>query len=220
MFNKFTFAVPAAALLLSVTGAANAVVVLGVYNTGVSATGGALAAGDGQIDPHYLVASSTEIGVLPGTNARTYYNPAYLTDGPLSRIVNATGNANGTPNSTTTFATTFSLAGFNPATATLSGQTLFDDSGEIFLNGTQIASTITGFNTLTTFGTSANIFNAGLNTLTFVLHNVGGPEAFQVAGLTVTAGAVPEPATWGMMLAGFSMVGLGMRRRTRNVVAA
>lgn len=32
--------------------------------------------------------------------------------------------------------------------------------------------------------------------------------------------AVPEPATWGMMIAGFGMVGSGMRRRVRNAVAA
>ena len=33
-------------------------------------------------------------------------------------------------------------------------------------------------------------------------------------------GAVPEPATWAMMLAGFGLVGLGVRRRRTMVVAA
>jgi PEP-CTERM motif len=32
-------------------------------------------------------------------------------------------------------------------------------------------------------------------------------------------GAVPEPATWGMMLAGFGIVGAAMRRRSRRVLA-
>lgn len=35
-----------------------------------------------------------------------------------------------------------------------------------------------------------------------------------------TIGAVPEPATWALMLTGFGMVGAGMRRRSRGVVAA
>jgi hypothetical protein len=35
-----------------------------------------------------------------------------------------------------------------------------------------------------------------------------------------TAAVVPEPATWGMMLVGFGLVGAGMRRRTSVAVAA
>lgn len=38
-----------------------------------------------------------------------------------------------------------------------------------------------------------------------------------LAGLSVTA--VPEPATWMMMLAGFVLVGTAMRRRQRHVIA-
>ena len=34
--------------------------------------------------------------------------------------------------------------------------------------------------------------------------------------ITTTAGAVPEPATWGMLLAGFAVVGSAMRRRARR----
>lgn len=34
------------------------------------------------------------------------------------------------------------------------------------------------------------------------------------------AGAVPEPATWAMMIAGFGMVGASLRRRSRTAVAA
>jgi hypothetical protein len=32
--------------------------------------------------------------------------------------------------------------------------------------------------------------------------------------------AIPEPATWGLMIAGFVMVGASMRRRTQNAVSA
>ena len=215
------FALPLVAVA-GFAGAANAVIIPGVFNTGLGAGGSALAAGDGQADTHYFVTSTDEFGVVVGSSALTYYNPAYLMDGPLSRIVNATGNGNGNTGTTTTFATTFSLAGFDATNATISGQVLFDNSGEIFLNGNQIGGTYSGFASLSPFGTNSNFFVSGLNTLSFVLHNAGGPEAFQVAALGVTAEplapGVPEPATWGLMIAGFVMVGATMRRR--NAVPA
>ncbi len=218
--TNFRFALPVAAALLAFSGAANAVVVAGVYNTGVG-NGTSLALGDGVVDPHYTITQTNEANVTVGNNALTYYNAAYLQDGPLSRIVNATGDGSGAAGTTTTFTTTFSLAGYDASNATLSGQALFDNFGEIFLNGNQVGGTITGFNTLSPFGTNANFFNAGLNTLSFVLHNSGGPEAFQVAGLTVTAeSTVPEPATWGLMMVGFAMVGASMRRRVATSVTA
>lgn len=180
------FALPVAAALLAFSGAANAVIIAGVYNTGVG-NGMALAQGDGVVDPHYTITQTNEANVMVGNSALTYYNAAYLQDGPRSRIVNATGDGTGSAGTTTTFTTTFDLTGYDALNATISGQALFDNSGEIFLNGNQVGGTITGFNTLTPFGTNANFFNAGINTLSFVLHNAGGPEAFQVAGLTVTA---------------------------------
>ncbi len=218
MIKRISYLVPVAGVLLGLASVASAVQVAGVYNTGLGVGGVALAPGDGQVDANYTIVSTNEAGVVVGSNALTYYNPAYLQDGAFSRIVNATGTGAGADGTTTTFATTFSLAGYDAANATISGQALFDNSGEIFLNGNQLGTTITGFGSLAPFGTNSNFFVAGLNTLTFVLHNAGGPEAFQVAGLTVTAEAVPvpgvpEPATWGLMIAGFVMTGATMRRR-------
>ena len=43
---------------------------------------------------------------------------------------------------------------------------------------------------------------------------------FSMDNLTLAAaGAVPEPATWAMMIAGFSLVGASMRRRRRASVS-
>lgn len=216
---------PAAAVLFSISTIANAVQIPGVYNTGLGVGGVALAPGDNQVDANYTITATTDPNVVVGAQARTYYNPAYLMDGPLSRIVNGTGDGNGTAGASTTFSTTFSLAGFDAANATISGQVLFDNFGEIFLNGNQIGGTFTGFNSLTPFGTNAAFFNGGLNTLSFVLRNDTGPQAFQVAGLTVTAellAAVPEPASWAMMIMGFGLMGASMRKRAARtpVVAA
>ena len=40
-------------------------------------------------------------------------------------------------------------------------------------------------------------------------------NAFEVSNFTVGS-AVPEPATWAMMLIGFGGIGFSMRRRRRN----
>ncbi len=216
----------AAVALVSVAGAANAVIVPGVYNTGLGVGGVALPAGDGQVDANYVIVASNNPALTIGAHALTYYNPAYLQDGPLSRIVNGTGDGAGFNGSVTTFETTFDLTGFDAANATISGQALFDNFGTISLNGNAFGGTITGFGSLSPFGTNANIFVAGINELDFTLNNQGGPEAFQVAGLTVTAarlapvGGVPEAATWAMMVAGFGLVGVSVRRRSRTAVAA
>lgn len=218
--SKFTL--PLAIALFSIAGTAHAVVIPGVYNTGLGAGGSALAAGDGQVDANYTVTATNEAGVVVGSHAQTYYNSFYLQDGPLSRAVNATGDGLGGTGAITTFSTTFSLAGYDAVNATLSGQASFDNFGEIFLNGNQVGSTITGFATLTPFGTNAGFFLSGLNTLSFVLRNIDGPQAFQVAGLTVTAaelpsvGGVPEPASWALLTIGFGTIGAAMRRKPRT----
>ena len=218
------FALPLAGALLTIAGAANAIVIPGVYNTGLGVGGTALAAGDGKVDANYVIVS-TNTTTAVGNHALTYYNTAYLQDGPLSRIVNLTGDGSGNSGDVTTFETTFSLVGFDATNATLSGQALFDNVGTISLNGNAIGGTITGFNSLSPFGTNANFFVAGLNHLDFTLTNAGGPQAFQVAGLTVTAarlpvGVVPEPTSWMLMVAGFGLVGFAARSRKSTVVAA
>ena len=217
-----SFRLPLVASMLLIAGAANAVQVPGVYNTGLGVGGSELAAGNGQVDANYVVTASTQPGVVVGSQALTYYNPAYLQDGPFSRIVNATGDDFGADNTSTTFRTTFSLTGYDFANATISGQTLSDNSLSIFLNGNLLSSAV-GFSSLTPFGTSAQYFNGGLNNLDFVVANIGGPTAFQVAGLTVTAAelpvvaGVPEPAAWAMLLVGFGFVGASMRARKPTV---
>jgi hypothetical protein len=44
--------------------------------------------------------------------------------------------------------------------------------------------------------------------------------SFTVTTMGTTAGAVPEPAAWAMMLVGFGVVGTGVRHRRQAVVAA
>ena len=48
------------------------------------------------------------------------------------------------------------------------------------------------------------------------LRNTGTNDSFKLSSINVTA-AVPEPATWAMMLVGCGSVGAAMRRRKSKV---
>jgi len=63
-------------------------------------------------------------------------------------------------------------------------------------------------------------FDGANNVLSFLA--VGTPDGLPPFSLLdgVSATAVPEPATWAMMLAGFGLVGFAARRRARTSVAA
>ncbi len=67
---------------------------------------------------------------------------------------------------------------------------------------------------------STNAIASGVSTgLTFNFQH--DPSFFRLDNVSVTAvnGAVPEPATWAMMLIGFGAIGASMRRR-RKITAA
>ena len=56
---------------------------------------------------------------------------------------------------------------------------------------------------------------------TFGLQDAGNDNiGIVIDNLSLSVGAVPEPATWAMMIAGFGLAGLGLRRRTSRVVYA
>lgn len=57
---------------------------------------------------------------------------------------------------------------------------------------------------------SGNLFLVGA--ANFGRGSDGSNDSFKLKGLTATA-AVPEPATWGMMIGGFAIAGVAMRRR-------
>jgi hypothetical protein len=74
-----------------------------------------------------------------------------------------------------------------------------------------------------------NNFDTTFHTSTFFFTSAGGPTtlSFKLIGdsnnqdgfldnVSVTGPAVPEPATWAMMLLGFGMMGFGLRFRARK----
>lgn len=206
---------------LSLASSANAATIIGLFNTGTDATNTALAGGNGVADTHYSILSSTTPGFV-GQQAQTYYNPAYIANDANSRWISL--SSTGTPgNNTTVYRLTFDLSGFDATTAAISGSWGADNFGSILLNGSATGNALTGikfenFQGLTNF-TIGSGFAAGLNTLDFSVVDGGGPTAFRVDDLVGTVGnAVPEPATWAMMLFGFGVVGSSIRRRRQQAV--
>ena len=72
-------------------------------------------------------------------------------------------------------------------------------------------------------GTAASARNAFINGLNAGLaylniHTLSNPNGEIRGQLGLAATTVPEPATWGMMIAGFAMVGTAARLRSRKVM--
>lgn len=107
-----------------------------------------------------------------------------------------------------------------PQTVTFSGGvfTLTSIDFLSFFNGidallTSSSGSIETINTTGTFN-----FGSGFSNISFftISSQEGGSDnSFVLDNITI-AGAVPEPATWAMMLIGFGAVGAAMRRRKRT----
>jgi hypothetical protein len=70
------------------------------------------------------------------------------------------------------------------------------------------------------FGKNANFTGIGTpgNPIRISLNGMGTNNVVFDANTTLTAGAVPEPATWGLMILGFGVIGGAMRRRRAGAV--
>ncbi|WP_292948328.1 choice-of-anchor E domain-containing protein [Novosphingobium sp.] len=155
-------------------------------------------------------ANSTTIGLLTNTTARTQ---TYT----LSRSVTAGISGNGFSSSATLLSgdTSFTInrfrlipfnsgtAAFNYAGSGSGSQTLSSGFAPFIGTGT----TTLNFDTTSSFSKGAT---PGLLTAVSL---IGGEYA-----LTYNYTAVPEPATWAMMIAGFAMIGFGLRSRRKQAV--
>jgi len=155
-----------------------------VFNTGVNGSGAPLE--DATVgDPHYtLIAvpngSTTDIRVRTSAGGPPVTN-AWLGDNLLSAWI---GPNNGPdvpgPDIFYTYRTTFNLSGFDPTTASLTGQWAADNEGSnILLNGLPTGNTAGGFNSWSSFTISSG-FRADVNTLDFIVNNGGGSTGLRV----------------------------------------
>jgi hypothetical protein len=115
-----------------------------------------------------------------------------------------------------TFQTTFDLTGFYPSTAVLTGEWASDNCSQIWLNGAYTGTEITPGACLSAMHpfTITSGFQAGINTLNFVVNNTDGPTGL-IVSISGTAAEVLEPAT--LTLLGCGLAGLWLlRRRNRK----
>jgi hypothetical protein len=174
--------------------AAAGTVQIAVYCTGVIYAG--VPAADGAVDTHYRLVSSAD-PACPGPNAIVVISngwpiPPWVGNDSNSKWVGprrdaAKMNAPGTY----TYETTFDLTGLNPATAVLTGKWATDNSGAIRLNGVTVGTASKTFDAFTPFALNTD-FVAGVNTLEFVVFNLGTSP--NPTGLRVEIGGTAEPA--------------------------
>lgn len=182
---------------------------ISIFNTGVNAAGvglGGVALGGS--DSHYSTALATAPIVVS--------NPAYVANNATSQWIWAS-RVEGFQ--TYTFTTTFDLTGLDATTAVLNGLWGADNQGlDILLNGVSTGDKLLGvvvqnFNKLHAF-TLESGFLDGLNTLSFVIKNDGGPGAFRaqfVGTADEASNDVPEPGT--LALVAVALLAAGALRR-------
>ena len=223
---RFVFALAAAAITAATfTNAASAVTIADLNNTGAG-----FALGTNGIDSNWRLGIETP-AFVSGTNGVFPVAMPWIADTETSRRITPTNNAGDSldpvANDEYFYTTSFDLTGYNVATSAFTGRFSADNGiVSISLNGSTIAGSGGNFTTWTNFSSAGGVFNAGVNVLQFTVTNFGQPTG-NPSGLRVEflssetgVGAIPEPAAWAMLIAGFGLVGAVARRRRSLTTAA
>ncbi|WP_332790050.1 PEPxxWA-CTERM sorting domain-containing protein [Sphingomonas sp. GB1N7] len=163
-------------------------------------------------------------GTVWNTNSADTFYTLFLVR-PFGNVINPTDNF--TSSATTLGSNNYSIAGdgFPGGTSTNSDPfytltLIFADGATI--SGQYVGSTFTGGTSATAGGVTYTLTGFGWdrspadNVSAFRAVSGGDPSDYTGQfSFSQVAAAVPEPATWGLMLTGFGMVGFGMRRRAK-----
>jgi hypothetical protein len=206
--------------------AASADVITGLYSTGVDSSG--VTTTTDAPDLHWkLNGGNAYTGAVSGMWPIGVWAPNTSTSQWITPSANAAQSYNMGSNGYYHYSLDFDiLSTQNPLTASFLGQFTVDDRvTQIKLNGTILFSESEGSDSVWTDFSATSGFVSGLNVLTFTVENIGldgsNPTGLDVDFLSSNVSAVPEPATWLMMILGFAGFGfLGYHRRTKAVVAA
>ena len=214
--SQLFLAAALSATLVAVSGAAGATTIAGLYNTGVDASSVSTPSADHGADLHWVLGEGP---AFTGLTNGSFPSPYWMDDDKTSRWITPTANAGDSFDPSAPGFYTYRLF-FNLPTAagaSFTGRFAADNVVDgVYLNGVNISSGGGGFSFWTNFAATSG-FNAGSNNLEFDVRNFaqngGNPAGLRVEFLSSTASAVPEPATWAVMILGFGLAGAALRRR-------
>jgi len=185
-----------------------------LHNTGVDDSGNPLA--NGVLDTHYTLVGYDAPRAADESNG--YPIGPWLGNDAKSAWIGPQGDSilDG-PGGPYDYQVSFTLAaGLNPALTSISGRWSTDDVGyDILINGQSTGNYAPDFTNWYDFSINSG-FVSGVNTIDFLVYNFGGPTGLRVE--MTGSGAVPEPASWAMMLGGFGLVGGAMRSRRKVAI--
>ena len=212
-----------AALVLGGTAAQADVIAL--HNTGVLANGAAQANNNAELFYSLVSAPVGATLALRTANSANGFpiGPWIGTNTTSSWIGPNSNSVLDGPTGAYDYRTTFDLTGLLASSALISGRWATDDQdySDILINGVSTNQTSSGFKNWSNFNIGTG-FVAGVNTLDFIVINGGGPTGLRVemtGSANASTGAVPEPSTWALLIGGFGLTGVALRRR-RTAVAA
>lgn len=211
--KKITLAL---SLALATFASAQAASINGLVNTGTGASG--------TQDMNYALSVTQGSTVLPNTNGYVAFDSMFplgpwMANSSASKWLTPTASQgqsfDPSVDGVYRYTLNFDLTGYNASSASFLGRFAADNSATVTLNGNQIGSA-GGFTSWSNFGAGTG-FAAGVNTLTFdVLNwkqNGGNPTGLRVEFTESNISAVPEPETYGMLLAGLGLMAFVARRR-------
>lgn len=195
-----------------------------LFNTGIDASGEVLPGGS--LDPHWQVTSGP--GITVSVPAEVLNSPpSVYASSAESRWIWVESDGGAGVNTPYVFTQTFDLSGFDLSTATISGSWGVDNIGFIRLNGQTSgigsgtlslsggSSATSNFNTFHDFALNDG-FVSGVNTLEFVLTDLGAPGGFNLTALTGSAAIIPEPSIYALLIGAGTLAFAFARRRFRK----
>lgn len=199
-------------ILTALPAAAHADAITSLFNTGVDELGASLFNNAAELHYSLINVPSGTSDVRVANSANGFPIGPWVGDSPISAWIGPKSGSNlDGPVGNYDYQTTFTLAGLNPASASISGQWSVDNDGvDILLNGISTGFTAAGFESFYSFAINSG-FADGVNTLDFIVKNQGGPTGLrtELAGVA----EVPEPAS--MALLGAGLLGLAFTHSRR-----
>ncbi|MBL8556171.1 MAG: PEP-CTERM sorting domain-containing protein [Phenylobacterium sp.] len=217
---KFLCAAATGALALAASGAAQAASIVGLFNTGVDNAGVSVVGPS--IEQHWTLDGGT--AYIGGQNGVFPLNGPWLAEDATSRWIGPTVTAGESTDPRNDgfyeYNLSFVLTAAEAAGASFTGRFAADNAVSwIRLNNTNlVGSQSGGFSSWSGFAATSPAFQAGVNNLTVRVINFsqdgGNPSGLRVEFTGSDVGtAVPEPATWALMIVGFGGAGAMLRRR-------